>query len=267
MKTVAASLILTTAFIAQPALAHVEVDNQCNMELHGSVTFDHGDLTITTESGEKVLITPSHQLYVENKAVNLDTDEQRWVSDYYTSIETAIPMTVEIARDGIKIASFAITEVFTELLGEDNDLSENFDTLFSDLSNEIDERFYAADGTYKFDSTGLDGDWTDAAWSEEFDDKIESLVERSTGHLLMAIGRQMLFEDGDMDAFANRMENFGEMIEQRVEGEADALESKAEALCTVLAKADYAESRMQKNIAGLSGLDLLETTGKSTLKQ
>ena len=83
----------------------------------------------------------------------------------------------------------------------------------------------------------------------------------------MAIGRQMLFEDGDMDAFASRMENFGEMIEQRVEGEADALESKAEALCTVLAKADYAESRMQKNIAGLSGLDLLETTGKSPLKQ
>ena len=62
MKTDAASLILTTAFIAQPALAHVEVDNKCNMELHGSVTFDHGDLTITTESGEKVLITPSHQL-------------------------------------------------------------------------------------------------------------------------------------------------------------------------------------------------------------
>lgn len=84
MKTVAAPLILTTAFIAQPALAHVEVDNQCNMELHGSVTFDHGDLTITTESGEKVLITPSHQLYVENKAVNLDTDEQRWVSDWAT---------------------------------------------------------------------------------------------------------------------------------------------------------------------------------------
>lgn len=267
MKTIAASLILTAALFAQPALAHVEVNNQCNMELHGSVTFSHGDLTITTDTGEKVLITPSHQLYVDNQAVSLNSDEQRWVSDYYTSIESAIPMTVEIARDGVKIASFAVTEVFTELLGADNDLTEDFNRLFTDLSAQIDERFYAADGSYQFDSTGLDGDWADAAWSDEFDARIESLIERSMGHILMAVGRQMLFQDGDIEDFASRMENFGDMIEQRVEGEADALEGKADALCTVLAKADYAESHMQKNIAALAGLDLLETKGKSSLKQ
>lgn len=267
MKTVTASIILTTAFLAQPALAHVELDNQCNMQLHGSVTFDHGDLTIATESGEQVLITPSHQLYVDNQAVDLNSDEQRWVSDYYTSIESAIPMTVEIARDGIKIASYAVTEVFTELLGADNDLTEDFDKLFVDLSSQIDERFYATDGTYKFDSSGLEGDWADAAWSQEFDEKVESLVERSTGSLLMAIGRQMMFEDGDMDDFADRMSNVGDIIEQRVEGQADALEGKADALCTVLAKADYAENHMQKNISALSGLDVLEINGKSSLKQ
>ncbi|GGF58898.1 YggN family protein [Alteromonas lipolytica] len=267
MKIVAASLLMTTALIAQPALAHVEVDNHCNMELHGEITFNHGDLTITTDSGETVQITPAHQLFVDSQAVSLNAEEQRWVSDYYTSIETAIPMTVDIAREGVKIASYAVTEVFTELLGADNDLTEDFDQLFTDLSSQIDERFYAADGSYKFDSTGLDGDWADAAWSQEFDDKVESLIERSMGHILMAIGSEMLFGDGDMDAFASRMENFGTAIEERVEGQAEALEGKADELCTVLAKADYAETHMQKSIAALSGLDLLESKGKSPLKQ
>ncbi|MDC8832287.1 DUF2884 family protein [Alteromonas gilva] len=267
MKTIATALLMTSALCAQPALAHIEIDNQCNMQLHGSVTYDHGDLTITTEDGEKVLITPAHQLYVDGQVISLNDDEQRWVTDYYTSIESAIPMTVEIARDGIKIASYAVTEVFSELLGADHELTDDFDELFIDLSAQIDERFFAADGTYRFDSTNLNGDWADAAWSEQLDSKIDDLVERSMGHFLMAIGRQMLFADGDMDDFAARMENFGETIEQRVEGEAEALESKADELCTVLAKADYAETRMQQNIAALKGLDLLETDGRSALQQ
>ncbi|NVK55016.1 MAG: YggN family protein [Alteromonadaceae bacterium] len=267
MKTIATALMMTSALCAQPAFAHIEIDNQCNMELHGSVTYSHGDLTITTESGEKVLITPAHQLYVDGQNVNLNNDEQRWVTDYYTSIESAIPMTVDIARDGIKIASYAVTEVFSELLGADHELTDDFDELFTDLSAQIEERFYAPDGTYQFNSADLEGNWADAAWSEQLDDKIDDLVERSMGHFLMAIGRQMLFADGDMEDFATRMENFGETIEQRVEGEADALESKADELCTVLAKADYAETHMQQNIAALKGLDLLETDGDSALKQ
>ena len=258
MKTLATSIIFTAALVAQPVLAHSDQYNECDMQVHGSLQYNHGELTITTDDGEKVHITPDYQLYIDGQSVSLNDEQQRWVADYHHSIETAIPMTVEIAKDGIQIASYAVTEVFSELLGADNSLSADFDDLFADLSVQIDERFNASNNSYTFDGTGMEGDWFDESWDESFDERVEALVERSMGHILMAIGSQMIFGDGDGDAFANRMENMGEMIEAQVEDRASELEYKAEELCTILAKADYAETRMQKHIPGLNSLDLLE---------
>ncbi|WP_181405183.1 DUF2884 family protein [Aestuariibacter sp. GS-14] len=263
MKTIALSTLFAATLCTLPALAHTDKDsetgNQCNTQLHGSINYQYGKLTVTTEEGDAVLITPKHELFIKGEKVELSDDEQRWVSDYYTSIETAIPMTVQIATEGLHVASFAVTEVFSEMLGTDNEMVQEFDEFFTDLKAELDTRFYATDGSYQFNSEGLNGNnWIDDTWEDEFESRVENLVEKSMGHMLMAIGRQMLFEDGDMEDFASRMENFGATIEERVGAQTEALEQKADELCTVLAKADYAETRMQKHIPGLNGLDLLE---------
>ena len=63
------------------------------------------------------------------------------------------------------------------------------------------------------------------------------------------------------------MDNFGATIEQRVGDKAEALEHKADELCSVLAKADYAETRMQKHISGLGGLDLLEINSDYSMQK
>ena len=268
MKTLALSTLFAASLCALPAVAHVEVDNQCNTQLHGSISYQHGDLTVTTLDGDTVLITPTHELFIDGDKVDLSDEEQRWVSDYYTNIETAIPMTVQIATEGLHVASYAVTEVFSEMLGTDNEMVQEFDVFFTDLKAELDTRFYAADGSYQFHSEGLNGNnWIDDAWEEEFESRVESLVEKSMGHMLMAIGRQMLFEDGDMEDFATRMDNFGATIEQRVGDKAEALEHKADELCSVLAKADYAETRMQKHISGLGGLDLLEINSDYSMQK
>ncbi len=268
MKTIALSTLFAASLCTLPAMAHVEVDNQCNTQLHGSINYQHGKLTVTTKDGDAVLINPNHELFIDGEKIDLSDEEQRWVSDYYTSIETAIPMTVQIATEGLHVASYAVTEVFSEMLGADNEMVQEFDVFFTDLKAELDTRFYAADGSYQFNSEGLDGNnWIDDAWEEEFESRVESLVEKSMGHMLMAIGRQMLFEDGDMEGFTARMENFGATIEQRVGDKAEVLEQKADELCSVLAKADYAETRMQKNIPGLDGLDLLEISSDYSMQE
>lgn len=78
------------------------------------------------------------------------------------------------------------------------------------------------------------------------------------GRLLIAIGTQMLWDGGDMSEFEAKMERFGESLEHRMEAQAGALEEKADALCDVLQEADYAETKMQKSIPGLSELNLLD---------
>ena len=106
MKTLALSTLFAASLCALPAVAHVEVDNQCNTQLHGSISYQHGDLTVTTLDGDTVLITPAHELFIDGDKVDLSDEEQRWVSDYYTNIETAIPMTVQIATEGLHVASY-----------------------------------------------------------------------------------------------------------------------------------------------------------------
>ncbi|MEC8375189.1 MAG: DUF2884 family protein, partial [Pseudomonadota bacterium] len=93
---------------------------------------------------------------------------------------------------------------------------------------------------------------------QEFEAELESLVSESMGRILIALGTQMLWEGGDMSEFEQRMETWGEDLEFRLESQAAALEEKADALCEVLQKADYAEGQMQATISGLDDLNLLD---------
>jgi hypothetical protein len=83
------------------------------------------------------------------------------------------------------------------------------------------------------------------------------LVTDSIGHLMVAIGTQLIFSDGDMGELEQKMERFGEQMEQKVEYQATALEEKTDALCTTLAKVDFVETKLQQ-IKQLSGLDVIQ---------
>lgn len=261
MKKVLSTLAISSVLMASAAQAHVEIDNDCDINIKGNISYSAQVLTITTESGDELVFTPEHDLFINGDNIELDNDQQRWVTDYYNSINDAVPMTVSIATQGIGIAKDALTEVFGEMLGHDDDLVIEFDELFSDLSSSVHQQFYAADGSFQFTFTEDEsGPWMDATWEREFEDRVDSLVAKSTGRILMAVGSQMMFGDGDLEDFSERMEHFGDDLEQRMESRADKLEAESEALCAVLAKADYAENRMQKNISGLEELNILEIT-------
>lgn len=96
---------------------------------------------------------------------------------------------------------------------------------------------------------------------------MEQLVSQATGRLLMAIGSQMLFSEEGVDDFAERMERFGDDLETRMETQAEQLEERADELCEILRRADHSENQMQRTIAGLDGLNLLNLDDhKSTMK-
>ena len=143
-------------------------------------------------------------------------------------------------------------------------MGDDFRELFDSLDAKLNTSFYDEAGNIRVDSTKFDEPgWFDESWEAEFESQIESLVSESMGRLLIAIGTQMLWDGGDMSEFEAKMERFGESLEHRMEAQADALEEKADALCDVLEEADYAETKMQKSIPGLSELNLLDMDSHS----
>jgi hypothetical protein len=254
------SVAVTSALISGHAFAHDTSfqNNSCDMELDGHIQYYQGDLTVQMDNGSVMTIDAQHNMTINGESVSLDSEQQRWVSEYYNNIDIAIPMTLTIASEGLQIANVAVTEVFTELLGGDQ-MADDFNELFNSLETKLNTSFYDDAGNIRVDSTKFDEPgWFDESWEQEFETQIESLISESMGRILIAVGTQMLWEGGDMSEFEQKMERWGEDLEYRLESQAASLEEKGEALCKVLKKADYAEGKMQASISGLDDLNLLD---------
>ncbi|AUC89553.1 hypothetical protein CW735_16290 [Alteromonas sp. MB-3u-76] len=258
------SVAVTGALLSGQVLAH---DNSCDIELDGQLQYYQGDLTVNMDNGSILNINSNRDLTVNGETIALTKDQQSYVNDYYNSIDTAIPMTLTIASEGLEVASVAVTEVFGELLGSGSDLDNDFQALFYSLDQKLARSFYDDAGNIRVDSSKFDEPgWFDESWEAEFEEQIESLISESMGRILIALGTQMLWEGGDMSEFEQKMERFGDDLEYRLEAKAASLEEKGNALCDVLKKADYAESKMQASIPGLDGLNLIELEGHSELR-
>ncbi|MBU3021982.1 DUF2884 family protein [Aestuariibacter sp. A3R04] len=267
MKMSALSTALAATVLASSATA-IEIDNEsCDITVKGDMSWNAGVLAVHIQDDKKMVITPAHTLTINGHSVALNDEEKEWVAMYYNNINTAIPMTLDITYDALELAGSALNEAFGELIGTDNGLVDDVDALFADLRRDMDAHFYDDNGQIRVNSADFQDDgWFAQSWENRLESQVEDIIEQSAGRLLIALGTQMLSSDGDMDDFADRMENWEDDFEQRIEQRATAIEERADALCEVLQKADYVESKMQKHIAGLENLDMFTIDGKSMMK-
>lgn len=232
--------------------------NQCNVEINGNMQLENKVLTVTLYNNSRVTIGQDKTLYVDGAPMKLDADQQRWVTNYYDGINQAAPQAAAIATDAVALASTAINEVFTELLGSDNTALADLSDKLQNLDQQIQYNFYAENGDIRLHSDSFEnGEFFGEQWEAQFEEAIEKLVTDSMGHFMVAIGTQLIFSGGDTDAFEQKMERFGEQMEQKVEYQAEALEEKAEELCLTLARVDYAETQLQQ-IPQLADLDVIQ---------
>ncbi|WP_340679469.1 DUF2884 family protein [Paraglaciecola sp.] len=233
--------------------------DQCQIDFEGSLQLENRILSITTLEHNKVVIQENNQLYVNGKQIVLSAEQQNLVSAYYTGIYAAAPQAARIASDAVQLASLTIHEVLTELLGHDSDAVDGLTLKLDELGTHIHSNFYAQNGEIQLNSEDFDnGNFLGNEWEEEFEAAIEEVVSNSIGRLMISIGTQLLFGDGDMDGFEAKMENFGQNIEQNVEYQASSLEARANALCLGLAQVDALESQLQNTIPELANFNILQ---------
>lgn len=250
MKLSAIALLLITS---SPVLAHS--DSDCNIDVQGELEYSPSLLTLTQSNGDVIAISDDYKLTINREAVSLNEKQQQWVSEYYDAISEAVPLTVGIASEGLTLANTAITETFGQILGEDDELINDFQDSFEEMKNDLQQRFHTDAGHFRIG--GEDSGWVKQAWADEFENRIEDLAERAMGRILMALGTQMITSEESIEDFGERMEAFGENLEERIEDQAEALEDKASELCETLRRADGYENKLQQSVAGLSDFNIL----------
>jgi hypothetical protein len=232
--------------------------NQCDIEFNGNLTLENQILSIQTTNNKQVRIYADKTLSVDGKKITLSNRQQQWLTSYYDGITAAVPAAAEIASDALILAGEAINQTFGQLLEVDSEVLAELSYKIEQLNEEVQFNFYAEDGSIRLRSEQFkNGEFFGREWEDKFEQQIEQIVSQSIGRLMVAIGTQLIFSGGDMDEFERRMETFGEQIENKIEFQSAALETKANAFCTRLSKVDYAENKLQENIEELADLDVL----------
>jgi hypothetical protein len=233
--------------------------NQCDVELHGDLSLENKVLTVNLDNNTQMKIDEHQTLYLNGAVYPVNAQQQSSVENYYNGIYQAVPQVADIATDAIALANTAISQVFTELLGSNSSAMDNLSEKLQELDQQVQYNFYAQDGSLRIHSQSFEnGDFFGHEWEQGFEKAIEQVVTESIGTLMVAIGSEILFSGGDMQAFEKKMERFGEQLEQTMEFKAEALEHKANSLCTSLMNVDLAEKQLQTQIKQLSGLDVLQ---------
>jgi len=259
MKIVLAStLLLCSSF----TFAHDD-NNSCDVDIHGGMKITQQDISffkqaVTETSSDQSSLYTIHndqQLYVHGKQVDLTSKQQELVSNYAHHIRTMVPKVKQVANEGIDLAIEGVSVAFNELLGNDNDVSNELVLELTKVKNQVNERFDENKPLY-INEKGINGD---DVFDEEFERHIESTVEtavkKSIGSVLIAVGREMMFSDGD--AFEQKMEKFGDKMEATMEVKANKIEQKVSGLCLSMKKIDQLEEALKDNISQLPDFNVL----------
>ena len=263
MKKFAAALV---TMMSTSVWAHDFNTDSCDVNLSAGMHINHQVIEFIKHDKTLYKIVGKDTLIVGDNEVYLAADQQALVADYAASIRAVVPEVKSIAIEGIALATEGVNLAFNELLGEGNNLGSKLTRELDLLGEELDNRLSLEQGI-NFDENGVIGeDFLGEDFEERVEETIETAIQESLGSLLIAVGQEMLFAGGDMEAFEARMENFGSDIEQQMEARAELLEVKADALCQSIQSIDQMEENLRSEIDELAAFDLLSFTTKSANK-
>jgi hypothetical protein len=257
---------LTTVLASSAVYAH----ESCNVDLSAGFTINTNTIEFLTADSEDsdeqhslYKITDGKKLFVGNAQVTLTDDQEVLLKQYDEKIRQLVPQVKSVAIEGVDLAVEGVNLAFNGLLGEGNAVG-------ADLTKELElirEQVIANLSIENGISVGVEGLESDELLGKDFDQRIESAVEKavlnSMGSILIAVGQQMMSADGDEDSFETRMENFGDTIEQEMTVRADKIEKKAEALCVNIAKLDALEEKLKTEIEPLATTNVFTVTKTS----
>lgn len=259
MKTlIATALILASS--ASYGHDNIYSADSCNVDLNGGINISTKEIAFSKNKSPLYKIVGNDTLIVDGEVISLNSNQQALVSEYSTSIRAVLPEVKEIAVDAIDLAIDGVNLAFNELLGEGNNVSAELTTQLAGIRDDVDVEFDSNKDFY-IDEEGFSGeDYFDEMFEQRIETAVENTIKNSLGSLMIAVGQEMLFSGGDMDAFENRMEAFGEQIEYEMETRGEGLEKRGEALCQSIIAIDELEEQLKSEVDELSNFNVITTS-------
>ena len=264
-KTLAASALIC-AITSTSLFAH----ESCEVDLTAGISINSQHIEFFAVNDEQTKpaismykIVDDNELIVGDKAVSLTAEQQLLVQNYASSMRALVPQVKSLAIEGVDLAIEGVDLAFTKLLGEGNEVGAELSQELLLVRETIESKISIEKGI-TFGLNGNDNhEMVNDFMGEEFEQRIESAVEKailnSMGSLLLALGQEILFSDGDSNGFETRMESFGEEIEHEMETRAEVIEVKAEQLCLAIQKIDVLEEQLKASVIEVANFDVLTT--------
>lgn len=255
LKVIAGALSL--ALISTPLQAH-DSDHDgdkssCNFDLEYDFAIKDSEITFSNDEGSKIFIDQDNQLFVNGSQQSLDDTQQQLVDNYADGVRDLVPEITTIAIEGVNLGVKAASMALSSLLG---DSSPKFDH-FTNKVNEL-----AASITLKLNSSDFNTKTIEDSFDDEFEKEIQVVAEEAIAEITPIIMAQMVTaamngDDSSISELEMRAENLEHDIKSLIEPQAEALEARAEELCSSVAALDNIESEMVE-----SGLDMMDLIGR-----
>ncbi len=254
---------LTTVLASSAVYAH----ESCNVDLSAgfkintnSIEFLQAEHEGSDEQHSLYRIKNGKQLYVDNDKVDLTDKQKALVEQYDAKIRELVPQVKSVAIEGVDLAVEGVNLAFNGLLGEGNAVAADLTKELKLIREQVATNLTIENGI----SVGVDGLENEELLGKDFDQRIESVVEKavlnSMGSILMAMGQQMIAGEGDEQSFETRMEKFGDTIEHEMTARSEQIEEKAQALCINIAKLDALEEQLKAEIKPLANTNVFTVT-------
>lgn len=235
---------------------------QCDINFNYGVIIDPAHLRIVNQGQTYVQINGQHQLFVNGREIELSNEQKAQLNEYAQGIRSQVPAIVSIAIEGVELGLKAVNKVISSLTGENSASHQQFQDKFDEMKWRLRARFNHSDESYYI--APQDFDDFDEIFAGEFESEIEAIVSDSVGSILIAVGEAMTHKEEQsteqrVETFDQRIETMGNNIKLDISKQANALEKKAEIICSVLMKLDDIENKLQLEIPALAEFNLIET--------
>ncbi len=265
--TLVQTIFIASVLIAPFASLDVHAHNACDVDLTAGITINANSIEFLeasdshhNDSDSLYKISQGKDLFVDNQRIELSHSQQALISEYDARIRELVPQVKSVAIEGVDLAIDGIDLAFNGLLGEDNDVSADLTQELKEIREQVKTKLSIEKGI----TVGVDGLEGEALLGKDFEQRIEKLVEKtmlnSMGSILMAMGKQMISSDVQEASFEERMEEFGNTIEQEMSARAEKISAQAQALCRNIAKVDNLEEQIKDNIKVLAHVNVFTVT-------
>jgi hypothetical protein len=253
---IATCLLLTTASHATQTHSH----SSCDIHLDKDIRINSHTVAITDAETELWRINHQGQLWLKNQRMATDNATQQKLQQFQSQIRQQSMQALTLVQDALMLASASIHSAVSELTAEplaNSPALEQAVTKINTLSQKLIQQHEDGLTVYGSRLTTVN-----EVFDQAFEQAIEQAVTQLLGKMLLVVGNTLTSGEGNfeqrMTAFGQKMENFGDQLEQRITSQASSLEFRGQALCNSLINLDVLESEIQQAIPQLKQYDLID---------